>query len=156
MQVSVFQGDKLIGNANLIGLDLPMGCAMGTFVPSANYEQTEHAALIDGEDSGVRDQKLRVVSEAHGEIESQGFQIHDWPLLSELEFHAVGITRPKFDTLFGDYPDYRAYYCLDLSEEERRAKDQAVDASLRAMRLRGWLSFLAVLASVAVVVLWIF
>jgi len=156
VHVSIFNRDTLIGHANLSELDPPMGVATGAFVPTADYARTDHANVVDGDYVGERSQGFRVLSEAHGKIESQAIAILDWPTLGEIELHVLGITNPDYEALFGDHPTYRAYYGLDLSDEERLARDQAVRASLRARDVRAWLWPLAILALIGTVIFWIF
>ena len=155
MQVSLYDKDTLIGLADLTVLDPPMGVATGAFVPSENYSRSEHANVIDDDYIGDRSQHFRVVSGTHGEIESSAIAILDYPALGEIELHVLGITRPEYAIIFGNYPDYRAYYGLDLPVEERLAQDEVARSSLRARDARAWLWLLAILAGMALVLFWI-
>ena len=155
MHVSIFNDGTLIGHADLTELDPPMGVATGRFVPSENYVQIEHANVVDGEYVGTRSDNFRVLSKEHGEIESSALAILDFPTLGEIEFHALGIKRPDYAVLFGDHPHYRAYYDLDLSDEERHAKGEALRKRTRARHVREWLWFLGTVAVLAVAVVWI-
>jgi hypothetical protein len=87
-----------------------MCVASGPFAPSPTYNRLEHANLIDGEYMGDRTASLRVISEAHGEIESHAIAIHDLSALDEIEVDVIGIIRPSYDALFGDDPDFQAYW----------------------------------------------
>ncbi len=42
-------------------------------------------------------------------LKSSALSIQDWPELGECELHILGIEEPRFESLFAEHPDYKAY-----------------------------------------------
>jgi hypothetical protein len=104
MNVEIYAGDQLVGVANLIGFDPPMGVALGPFTPAAGYKQSIHAFVIDGEDNTLFLEDSLSARGPSGPIECVGVAIADFQdALGEMEVHLLGIT--EFDSLFGSHPD---------------------------------------------------
>ena len=112
MQVEIFRDGKLIGRGNLDAADPPMGVATGPFEPTPDYECEVHAGEIEGTHNPVGANLQYVVKSAeHGIIECQAVFIQDYAdALEERLVSLLGITRPSYETLFGEYPAYKDYW----------------------------------------------
>lgn len=110
MKLEIFDASTSVGEAEFFALDPPMGVAMAKFKPSPAYAAIRHANVIDGNYIADRSDRLRVEMENGSEILSGAISIHDYPSLGEIEVHLLGIYQPKFEELFGDHPDFKAYW----------------------------------------------
>ena len=110
MRVRIFEGATFLGEASGIRLDPPMCVAMAKFQPSPAYDVTRHANVVDGDYIADRTEILRIEMADGSELKSEAISIQDWPALGELECHILGIYEPSFDKLFGDHPDFVAYF----------------------------------------------
>lgn len=112
MQVEIFRDGKLIGRSNLDAADPPMCVASGPFEPSPDYEREVHAGEIEGthNPSGANLQYV-VKSAEHGIIECHAVFIQDYAdVLDERHVSLIGVIRPSYDSLFGEYPAYKDYW----------------------------------------------
>ena len=90
-----------------------MCVASGQFIPTAAYSRAAHANVIDGEYVGDRTANLRVISDIHGHLESKAISIQDFLPLDEIEVHVIGIFNPSYDAIFGNDPNFQAYWTRD-------------------------------------------
>ncbi len=155
MQVKVFEADTPIGSANIRALDPPMCVAIATFTPSSGYEAKRHANEIDGEYVADRSDILRIFLPDGSELRSHAILILDFPTLDEIELHIVGIYEPSFEELFSAHPDYRAYFDLDLTDEQRADKQRMLQSKMRSRLAKEWtiLGTIVVAISAAIVIL---
>ncbi|KUO55918.1 MAG: hypothetical protein APF82_06015 [Sphingomonadales bacterium BRH_c42] len=149
MIVTIFEADTLIGSAEIFALDPPMGVAMAKFRPAPAYDVERHANVVDGDYVADRGDILRIELPGGIRLRSQAISIQDWPALGEFELHILGILEPDFDELFKDHPDYRAYYDLDLSDEQRAEKQRVLTAHRRRRLLKEWSILGVLVASIA-------
>lgn len=110
MQVKVFEGDTLIGEAQIYALDPPMGVAMGKFEPALAYEVERHANVVDGDYIADRSEILRTELADGTHLKSQAVSIQDFPTLHEMELHIWGIVQPAFNKLFAEHPSVKLYW----------------------------------------------
>ena len=110
MKLKIFEADKLIGDAEVYALDPPMCVAIAKFDPSADYDATRHANVIDADYVGDRSDILRLEMEDGSSMKSEAISIQDFPLLNEREVHVIGIYEPSFDQLFTEHPIFKAYW----------------------------------------------
>jgi hypothetical protein len=111
MQVSVHQGETIIGTAILEHLDPPMGVAFGPFSPSDQYDRDQHANTIEGDYVDDKGQLLSVLTDQHGPFKTAAIAIEDWadPNIGKhltVWFQNGG----DFAALFSNHDDYKAYY----------------------------------------------
>jgi hypothetical protein len=116
MRVKIFEGETAIGCALLTALDPPMRVATGAFEPTAAYDPTQHANVIDGDYIAEHTQKLRIELADGAAIKSDAISIQDFPTLDEIELQILGITSPNFDELFANHPSYKGYWGSDPCE----------------------------------------
>ena len=111
MQVSVHEGEMLVGTAVLEHLDPPMGMAFGPFLPSDRYNRDRHANTVEGEYVGDRGQSLAAIVVQHGTLETASIAIEDWssPGLG-MQLTLFFKDGENFAALFAEHPDYKAYY----------------------------------------------
>ena len=112
MQVEIYHDGKLIGRSNLDAADPPMGVATGPFEPSPNYDRAAYAGEIEGihNPAGV-ELNYVVQSTDHGVIECQAVFIQDFSEgLDERQVSLLGIPYPDYETFFGEYPAFKAYW----------------------------------------------
>ncbi|MEA1071252.1 hypothetical protein [Sphingomonas sp. LY160] len=110
MKLKILAGDMLIGNAEVFALDPPMCVAMAKFEAVESYDATQHANVIDGDYVGDRDNLLHVEMPDGSTMQCEAISIQDYPTLNEREVHLIGIYQPSFDWLFGDHPNFKAYW----------------------------------------------
>lgn len=110
MNLRIFDADTFLGEADVFALDPPMCVAMARFHPAAGYDATKHANVIDGNYIGDPGELLTLKLPDGSTLESEAISIQDFPTLSEREVHIIGIYQPKFDELFREHPDFRAYW----------------------------------------------
>tara|TARA_R110000824_G_scaffold91372_4_gene222378 strand:- start:531 stop:878 length:348 start_codon:yes stop_codon:yes gene_type:complete len=112
MQVEIHHAGKLIGCSHLDAADPPMGVATGFFEPTTDYDPKIHAGEIDGvHQSSVYNLTLVVNSLMHGKIECHSVFIQDYSeSLDERHVSILAIPYPDYETYFGDYPAYKAYW----------------------------------------------
>ena len=96
MRVTVFDGENVVGRADLAASDPSMGVASGVFHPGSAYSRAEHANLVDGEFVGDKSAELRVISEDHEQITCGAIVIGDWPTLKEIHLDLLAITSPDY------------------------------------------------------------
>lgn len=110
MQVSVYEGEMLVGVANLEHLDPPMGVAFGPLSPTGDYASDTHANVVEGEYVADRGQCLVAFADQHGSL-AASVAIEDWAA-PEIGKQLTLFFRDgeDFAALFADHPDYRAYY----------------------------------------------
>lgn len=110
MQVSVFEGETLIGTATLEHLDPPMGVAFGPFAPTPAYQTQAHANVIEGEFVGNKGLGLAASADQHGTLNAS-IGIEDW-IADEFGRQLTLFFKngESFAALFADHPDYRAYF----------------------------------------------
>ncbi len=110
MQVSVYEGEMLVGTAAIEHLDPPMGVAFGPLSPSNHYNLDAHANAVEGEYVGDRGQALAAVVGQRDTLNA-AIAIEDW-LASGLGVHLTLFFKDgaNFAALFAAHPDYRAYY----------------------------------------------
>jgi hypothetical protein len=108
--VSIFEADTLIGRAEIFALDPPMCVAMAKFRPEPAYDAECHANVVDGDYVADRGDKLRMELSGGIRLRSQAISIQDWAALGEFELHILGIEEPSFASLFGEHPDFKAYW----------------------------------------------
>ena len=149
MKVTIYEADTPIGEAEIFALDPPMGVAMAKFTPLSAYNVAQHANAIDGEFIEDRGDKLRIEIEDGTALRSQAISIQDWPTLEEREVHILGILEPRFDELFRDHPHFRDYYDLDLTDEERAAKQRMLASNTRRRLAKEWSILGVILAAIA-------
>ena len=111
MQVSVHQGQTLIGIATLEHLDPPMGVAFGPFTPSNRYDRDKHANTVEGEYVDDKGQSLSICADQHGLLRTAYIAIEDWadPEVGKhltVWFQDGG----DFAALFSAHDDFKAYY----------------------------------------------
>ena len=96
--------------ADAFAAALSLAVAMAKFKPLPGYQVDRHANVIDGEYVGDRSELLRVEA-AHGiALKSSAISIQDWPRPGEREVHLLGIYEPRFEELFREHPDFKAYW----------------------------------------------
>ncbi len=110
MLVNIFEADALVGEAHIFALDPPMGVAMAKFQPSQAYDSKRHANVIDGDYIADRGEILRMELASGIKLKSQAISIQDFPTLNEIEIYILGIYEPSFEELFGEHPDFKAYW----------------------------------------------
>jgi len=110
MRLKIFEADTRIGDAEVFALDPPMSVAMAKFEPAPGYDATRHANVIDGDYVGDRSDILRLEMPDGSTMKSEAISIQDFPTLDEREIHIIGIYEPGFDQLFGNHPDFTAYW----------------------------------------------
>ncbi len=110
MKVTVYEVDTPIGEAEIFALDPPMGVAMAKFNPLVAYDVEQHANVVDGDFIEDRGERLRIEMADGVRLISQAISIQDWPALGECEVHILGILEPTFEVLFGEHPDFKAYW----------------------------------------------
>lgn len=110
MKVTIYEADTPIGDAEIFGLDPPMGVAIAKFKPLAAYNVERHANVVDGDYVEDRGEHLRIEMANGIPLISQAISIQDWPALGEYEVHILGILEPSFVSLFGDHPDFKSYW----------------------------------------------
>ena len=108
MQVTIFEAEITIGEAQIFALDPPMGVAMAKFQPSPAYDVERHANVIDGDYVADRGGILRIEMSDGVALKSNAISIQDYPALDEIELHILGIYEPNFDKLFAEHPDFKA------------------------------------------------
>ncbi len=114
MHVTILEGFTPIGTAYLDALDPPMGVAMGKFEPTSAYVVDRHANVVDGDYIADRSEILRVEGPDGVRLMSGAIAIHDYGSeLGEQELHLLGIYEPPYETLFGENPDFKAYWGTD-------------------------------------------
>lgn len=115
MKVDILCEGKVIGQSNLDATDPPMGVAAGRFIPTPDYDQSLHAYVIDGEDNELGGSaKIVVRSDKNGMLPCVGVVIEDHnETLQEINLTVLGIPYPQYETIFGAYPAYRAYWRAD-------------------------------------------
>ena len=156
MRAEFFDGEKLIGRSVLRAADPPMGVAAGSFEPTEAYSRDVHANIIEGDYVGDRGLSLRSRSPDRGDIEGS-IVIEDYTdSLGERQVSVIAIPYPEYGEYFADDPGHRSYWGLDLSDEERRLRDEAIRASLRARNVRAWLWLGGILLAFVLLALWIF
>jgi len=155
MRVEFFDGKRLIGHSQLAAADPPMGVASGPFVPTRDYRRDAHANTVDGD--YVADHGLTLTARGpNAAILDAAIWIEDWQdSLQERHAH-VRIGYPEYQEHFSGDPGYRAYFRLDLSEEERAAQDLAMRAKSRTRITREWLWLIGLLVAVVLLLTWIF
>ena len=111
MQVSVYEGEMLVGTAVLEHLDPPMGVAFGPFSPSNHYNIDTHANAVEGKYKADRGQLLAAILVQHDMLATASIAIEDWSA-SNLGIHLNLFFRDgkNFAALFASHPDYKAYY----------------------------------------------
>lgn len=149
MKLRVFETDKLVGTAEVFALDPPMGVAMAKFDPAADYDPKRHANVIDGDYVGDRGEALRIEMVDGSMIKSGAISIQDFPTLNEREVHILGIYEPSFADLFNSHPHYRAYYDLDLTDEQRAEKQRMLTIKRRRRSMKEWAILGGIVATVA-------
>ena len=149
MKLKIFEADTRIGDAEVFALDPPMGVAMAKFDPAPGYDATRHANVIDGDYVGDRSDILRLEMPDGSTMKSEAISIQDWPTLGEFELHILGIYDPSFDKLFGDHPQYRSYFDLDLTDEERAEKEQMLTSKRHHRLAKEWAIFGMLIAAIA-------
>ena len=111
MRVEILAKDQVIGVAELVNLDPPMGGAFGRFDPSEAYDQDLHANLIEGEYQGDRGRDFTVRSAHMGQIECHGVSIHDISkTLAEYEATVFEIPYPQYELYFGQMQQFKMYW----------------------------------------------
>lgn len=110
MQVTIFEAEIKVGEAQIFALDPPMGVAMAKFSPSPAYHVERHANVIDGDYVADRGDILRIEMSDGVALKSNAISIQDFPTLDEIELHILGIIEPNFDKLFAEHPDFKAYW----------------------------------------------
>jgi hypothetical protein len=108
--VRIFEADTLIGNAEIFALDPPMCVAMAKFRPEPAYDAERHANVVDGDYIADRGDKLRMELPDGIRLISQAISLQDWAARGEFELHILGIEEPSFESLFGEHPDFKAYW----------------------------------------------
>jgi hypothetical protein len=111
MQISVFQGEALIGTAIIEHLDPPMGVAFGPFVPSDQYDRNQHADVLDGNYIGDKGHSFLARANQHGLLKTNTITIEDWSdpkigMQLTVWFRDGG----DFAALFSEHADYKTYY----------------------------------------------
>jgi hypothetical protein len=113
MQVSIHQGQTLIGIATLEHLDPPMGVAFGPFSPSNGYDRDKHANAVDGDYVGDRGQSLSVCHDQHGLLKTASIAIEDWADPEIGKHLTVWFQDGRdFAAYFSAHDDFKAYYSL--------------------------------------------
>ncbi|MDP5279358.1 hypothetical protein Q9Q95_10535 [Sphingomonas sp. DG1-23] len=111
MQVSVYEGEMLVGTAVLEHLDPPMGVAFGPFSPSSYYNFTAYANTVEGNYVGDRGQSLSTTAVQHGTLATAAIAIADWSASNlGMELTLFLKDGEDFAALFAGHPDYGAYY----------------------------------------------
>ena len=110
MQLRVFEGKTLVGDAHVYALDPPMCVAIAKFEPAAGYDLNRHANVIDGDYVGDRSKLLRLEMSDGTEMKSAAISIQDFPTISEREIHIIEIFEPSFDMVFGEHPHFKDYW----------------------------------------------
>jgi hypothetical protein len=112
MQVEIYHDGKLIGRSNLDAADPPMGVASGPFEPGPSYEREVHAGEIEAaHNPGGANLDYVVQSIDHGVIDCQAVFIQDYSeSLDERQVAILGIGYPDYETFFGEYPAFKAYW----------------------------------------------
>ena len=111
MKVEILSGDDVIGVAELNRLDPPMGVAFGPFQPTAAYEPSFHAGMIDGNENEAELRSVLGARGPRGMIECAAIGIEDFQeALGEIQVSVMGIA--EFESYFGEHPDYKGYYGL--------------------------------------------
>lgn len=115
MRVEIYHNEKLIGCSELDAADPPMGVAAGPFEPGPGYEREIHAGEIEGfHRTCGADLDYVVKSTDHGLIDCQGVFIRDYSeVLGERQVCVLGIGYPDYETFFGEYPAFKAYWGKD-------------------------------------------
>lgn len=149
MHVTIFEADIPIGEAEIFALDQPMGVAMAKFKPLPTYDVERHANVVDGDYIADRSEILRIEMKNGIELKSEAISLQDWPTLGEFELHILGIYDPSFDKLFGDHPQYRSYFDLDLTDEERAEKEQMLTSKRHHRLTKEWAIFGMLIAAIA-------
>jgi hypothetical protein len=155
MRVEFFDGERLIGHSELAAADPPMGVASGMFVPTSNYLPDSHANTIDGD--YVADRGLGLTAKGpNAAVLEAAIWLEDWQDSLQERHANVRIGYPEYEEYFSDDPAYRAYYRLDLPEEERAAQDLAIRAKWRARIIREWLWLIGLVIAAMLLLTWIF
>ncbi len=112
VQVEIYHDGKLIGRSNLDAADPPMGVAAGPFDPSAGYQRELHAREIEGVfNSSGAELGFVVQSEKAGVVDCLSVFIQDFSDgLGERQVSILGIPYPDYETLFSEYPAFKAYW----------------------------------------------
>lgn len=108
MKLKLFEGEALIGVAEVFALDPPMRVAMAKFEAAAGYDPKRHANVLDGEYLGDRTERLRVEMRDGSALKCAAISIQDFPTLAEREVYLHEIVEPPFDELFADHPSFTA------------------------------------------------
>jgi hypothetical protein len=109
MQVSIYQGEMLVGTAILEHLDPPMGVAFGTFSPSRHYNPDAHANVTEGEYVGDRGKTLIANDDHASTVDAASIAIEDYGDLGR-QLTLFFRDGQKFAALFATHPDYLAYF----------------------------------------------
>ena len=110
MQLRIFEGDTLIGDAEIFALDPPMRVAMANFEPAADYDPQRHANVLDGEYIGDRSDILRLEMRDGSALKCAAISIQDFSAIAEREVYIHEIFEPSFDELFAGHPSFKAYW----------------------------------------------
>lgn len=113
MNLTIFEADTLIGSAEIFALDPPMGVAIARFRPTSAYDIQRHANVVDGDYIADRSDLLRIELPDGTALKNLAVAIQDYPTLDEIVIDILGIIEPRFEDLFKDHPDYRAYWGTD-------------------------------------------
>lgn len=154
-EVKILEAEILVGDAHIYAFDPPMCVAMAKFFPAPAYNSVRHAEEIDGEYVADRSDILRILLPDGSELRSHAISILDFPTLHEIELHIVGIYEPSFDELFNSHPHYRAYFDLDLTDEQRADKKRMLQSKERRRLVKEWtiLGVIILTISAAIVIL---
>lgn len=112
MQVEIFLCGELIGRGTLDASDPPMGVASGPFQPGPAYQRELHAIEIEGATNSTADGlPFTVQAGDGGVVECRSVWIQDYSDgLGERDIAVLGIPYPEYESRFGEYPAYRAYW----------------------------------------------
>ena len=110
MKLKLFEGEALIGGAEVFALDPPMRVAMAKFEAAADYDPKRHATVLDGECIGDRTERLCLEMRDGLALKCAAISIHDYPTLAKREVYLHEVFEPPFDELFAEHPSFTAYW----------------------------------------------